>query len=156
MPQYLLKVGKHCGNKVRPDGSVDTDHVYDANNPNNNIVPDEKVDLAATWPDKFAYLGRPLGDGTPDTPESLEAAAKDALAKAVRMRAEADAQKAKATAQTGTVTRPIDGMTPDELKKFIEDEEIDLGAFKPTAPGNAKKTHEERAAFVKAYLSGGK
>jgi hypothetical protein len=147
MGQYFLHTGKHVS--WSPD-KKNPDHVYVPG----DVVSDDKIDLAASYPEKFSYLGQRPGAGNiPETPETLEAQIKDLAARR-------DALKKEAAAQAGGKPNPvgapkaIDQMTDAELKTFCEDEEIDVSKFKPTKPADAAQTLAEKRAFVKSKVGG--
>lgn len=154
MGLYLLHTGKHVGDHPDPKtGKNNPNHVFQPG----DTVADDKVDLAASFPEKFSYLGQRPGVGNvPTTPDSLDAqikALQEQKAALERDKAKGEAaQKATAAGANPAETRKaLDAMTPDELKKFVEDEEIDMRGFKPKHPGDPKKLHEERLAYVKAH-----
>lgn len=152
MGLYHLNVGKHLGDYTDPKtGVVDPNHVYTPG----SVVSDDKVDLAATFPEKFSYLGQRPGVGNvPETADTLEAQANELQKRAAHLRKEAAAAP-KPGAPTVTVpVKAVDDMTEAELKAFCEDEEIDLSKFKPKHPGNPKLAHDEKVAFVKAQVGG--
>ena len=156
---YHLHTGKHVGDFTNSKtGVVDKNHVFTPG----ETVYNDKVDLAASFPEKFTYLGqRPGAGNVPTTPESLDAQIKalqdqKAAMEKEKARAEAAAGLAAAGGNTTTTRKAIAEMTDAELKAFCEEEEVDLKGFKPSAPGNAKKTHDEKVAYVQAQVGGGK
>ena len=68
---YHLHTGKHVGDFTNSKtGVVDKNHVFSPG----ETVYNDKVDLAASFPEKFTYLGQRPGAGNmPTTPESLDA-----------------------------------------------------------------------------------
>lgn len=143
MPVYMLHTGNHFS--WSPDGK-NPNHMYKPG----DLVTDDKVDLAASYPEKFAYPGQ-RGPTVPDSPESLEAQIKN-------LQLKLDGMKAAQTAvpQPGGMTAEeiagLDKMDLAGLKAFAEDEEIDLGGFKASHPADKARTTNELRAYVKAKV----